>query len=138
MQQPGMILALCSAVAWGIWGVCSKLSTNHGVPAASLAFVSSCASFVIITLTYLGQRTPGTLPLPGLLFALGSGVAGSIGVLLFSFAIKQGNAAIIVALTAVYPAFTAVLGAIVLHETLSLAHIAGVTLIILGITLVAR
>jgi drug/metabolite transporter (DMT)-like permease len=39
MQQLGVIFALLCAVAWAFWGIFGKLSTNRGVPPATLAFL---------------------------------------------------------------------------------------------------
>jgi transporter family protein len=108
------------------------------VPSALLAFLSACASFTVITLAYVWQRPPLAKAPTGLLFALLSGVCGAVGMLLFAQAIKLGNATIIVPLTATYPAFTVLLGLVLLREPLSPLNAVGVLLVILGIILVAR
>jgi transporter family protein len=138
MMQDGVVLALLSAVAWAFWGVLSKLSANRDVPPGLLAFLSSCASFAVITLAYVWQRLPLAKAPTGLLFALLSGVCGAVGMLLFAQAIKLGNAAIIVTLTATYPAFTVLLGLVLLRESLSPLNAVGVVLVTLGVILVAR
>ena len=138
MQQPGVIFALLCAVAWAFWGILGKLSTNRGVPPATLAFLSSCASFVVIVGTYAWQRFPAAPTAAGILCALLSGVCGAIGMLFFSVAIKRGDAAIIVTLSAIYPMFIVLLSPLILQEKLSLTHAFGVLLITLGVILVAR
>jgi len=138
MQQLGVIFALLCAVAWAFWGMFGKLSTNHGVPPITLAFLSSCASFVVIVGTYAWHRFPTAPTAAGILCALLSGVCGAIGMLFFSMAIKRGEAAIIVTLSAIYPMFVVLLSPIILQEKLSLSHIIGVLLVTLGVILVAR
>jgi transporter family protein len=138
MMQDGVGLALLSAVAWAFWGVLSKLSANRDVPPGLLAFLSACASFTVITLAYVWQRLPLAKTPAGLLFALLSGVCGAVGMLFFAQAIKLGNAAIIVTLTATYPAFTVLLSLILLREQISLLNAVGVLLVMLGVILVAR
>ena len=138
MKQLGVIFALLCAVAWAFWGMFSKLSTNHGVPPITLAFLSTCASFVVIVGTYTWQRFPTAPTTAGILCALMSGVCGAIGMLFFSIAIKRGEAAIIVTLSAIYPMFVVLLSPIILQEKLSLSHIIGVLLVTLGVILVAR
>ena len=138
MLRSGGGLALLSAVAWGFWGICSKLSANRDMPPGLLAFLSACASFTVITLYYVWQRVPLARTPTGLLFALLSGVCGAVGMLLFAHAIKLGNAAIIVTLTATYPAFTVLLSLVLLREQISLLHAVGVLLVTLGVILVAR
>ncbi len=138
MQHLGVILALLSAVAWGCWGVFSKLSTNRGMPPTTLAFLSSCVSFIVVVGYYAWQRFPAAPTPAGIFFALLSGLCGSIGLLCFSMAIKRGDAAIIVTLSAIYPVFTLLLSPFLLQEKMSLTHAVGVLLVTLGVILVAR
>jgi transporter family protein len=138
MKQLGVIFALLCAVAWAFWGMFSKLSTNHGVPPITLAFLSSCASFVVIGGTYAWQRFPAAPTAAGILYAVLSGVCGAIGMLCFAIAIKRGEAAIIVTLSAIYPMFVVLLSPLILQEKLSLSHIIGVLLVTVGVILVAR
>ncbi len=138
MQQLGVIFALLCAVAWAFWGVCGKLSTNHGVPPTTLAFLSTCASLVVILGFYVGRRFPAAPTAAGILFALLSGVCGAIGTLFFSMAIKRGDASIIVTLSAIYPVFIVLLSPFILQEKISLAHAVGVLFVTLGVILVAR
>ena len=138
MQQLGITFALLCAVAWAFWGILGKLSTNHGVPPTTLAFLASCASFAVIVGTYAWQRFPTAPTAAGILCALTSGVCGAIGMLFFSMAIKRGDAAIIVTLSAIYPIFIVLLSPFILQEKLSLTHAIGVLLVTLGVVLVAR
>jgi len=138
MQQFGVIFALLCAVAWAFWGMFGKLSTNHGVPPTTLAFLSSCASFVVIVGAYAWQRFPTAPTAAGMLCALISGVCGAIGMLFFSIAIKRGDAAVIVTLSAIYPIFIVLLSPLILQEKLSFTHVLGVLLVTLGVILVAR
>jgi bacterial/archaeal transporter family protein len=138
MLRGGVGLALLSAVAWAFWGVLSKLSVNREISPGLLAFLSSCASFTVITLAYVWQRLSLATTPTGLLFALLSGVCGAVGMLCFAQAIKLGNAAIIVTLTATYPAFTVLLSLVLLREQISLLNAVGVLLVMLGVILVAR
>lgn len=138
MRHLGIILALACALSWAFWGMLGKLSANHGVPAPTLAFLSACASFVVIVSVYAWQRFPAAPTTAGVLYALASGVCGAIGMLFFAMAIKRGDAAIIVTLSAIYPVFTLLLSPLMLQEKLSLTHAIGVILVTLGVILVAR
>ena len=138
MKQLGVILALLSAVAWAFWGVFGKLSANRGMPPITLAFLSSGVGFIVVVCSYAWQRFPAVSTPTGVLFALLSGLCGAIGLLFFSMAIKRGDAAIIVTLSAVYPAFTLLLSPLLLQEKISLTHAVGILLATLGIILVAR
>ena len=138
MKQLGVIFALLCAVAWAFWGILGKLSTNRGVPPTTLAFLSSCASFVVIVGSYAWQRFPAAPTSAGILWALLSGVCGAIGMLFFAMAIKRGDASIIVTVSAIYPVFTVLLSPLILQEKISLAHAVGVLLVTVGVILVAR
>jgi transporter family protein len=138
MKQPGIIFALLCALAWAFWGIFGKLSANRGVPPTTLAFLSSCASFVVIIGSHAWQRFPAAPTSAGILCALVSGVCGAIGMLFFSMAIKRGDAAIFVTLSAIYPILTVLLSPLILQEKLSLTHAIGVLLVTLGVILVAR
>lgn len=138
MKQLGVILALLSAVAWAFWGVFGKLSANQGMPSTTLAFLSSCVSFVVIAGSYAWYRFPAPPTTASTCFALLSGLCGAIGMLCFSMAITRGDAAIIVTLSAIYPAFTLLLSPLLLHEHLSLTHAVGILLVTLGVILVTR
>lgn len=94
--------------------------------------------FVVIISTYAWQRFPTAPTTAGILCALMSGVCGAIGMLFFSVAIKRGDAAIIVTLSAIYPIFIVLLSPLILQEKLSLTHAIGVLLVTLGVILVAR
>ena len=111
---------------------------NRGVPPTTLAFLSTCASLVVILGFYVWQRFPAAPTAAGVLFALLSGVWGAIGTLFFSMAIKRGDASIIVTLSAIYPVFIVLLSPLVLQEKISLAHAVGALLVTLGVVLVAR
>jgi transporter family protein len=138
MKQLGVVLTLLCAVSWAFWGVFGKLSANRGMPPTTLAFVSSCVSFIVVVGFYAWQRFP-TAPTPAsILFALLSGLCGAIGLLFFAMAIKRGDATIIVTLSASYPAFTLLLSPFLLQEQISLTHAVGVLLVTLGVILVAR
>jgi bacterial/archaeal transporter family protein len=132
-EEPYALIAhvrICGGAGWATTG-----STR---PPITLAFLSACASFVVIVGTYAWQRFPTAPTAAGILYALMSGVCGAIGMLFFSLAIKRGEAAIIVTLSAIYPIFIVLLGPLILQEKLSLSHAIGVLLVTLGVILVAR
>src|ERR1700752_4567575 len=126
MNQLGVLLALSCAVAWAFWGVFGKLSANRGMPPTPLAFLSSCMSFIVVVCSYAWQRFPAAPNPAGILFALLSGICGAIGLLFFAMAIKRGDAAIIITLSAIYPAFTLLLSPFLLQEKISLTHAVGI------------
>ena len=122
----------------GFLGHIRQTQYQPGGPPVTLAFLSACASFVVIVGTYVWQRFPTAPTAAGILWALMSGVCGAIGMLFFSVAIKRGDAAIIVTVSAIYPIFIVLLSPLILQEKLSLTHAIGVLLVTLGVILVAR
>lgn len=138
MNKTGILLALLSAVCWAFWSILGKLSVNHGAPPTLLAFASSCCSLVVVTAYYIAQRMPTGSSRHALLFAALSGVAGACGVLLFSVAIRLGNTALVVALSATYPSLTLLLSPLFLRESISLSQACGIALVTAGVVLLSR
>ena len=59
---------------------------------------------------------------------MGAGLAMAVGLLFFFEALGRGSAAVVVPLTALYPAITVLLSRIFLQEALTLRHLVGLAL----------
>ena len=64
----------------------------------------------------------------GILFALGCGVLDSVGNALLLLGIQSGNLSVMSVLTAMYPAGTIILAAIVLREKITKLQLVGMVL----------
>jgi drug/metabolite transporter (DMT)-like permease len=140
VRVAALLLALTSAVCWGIGGILIKKGTNVVSPATILVFQYGIGVIIIggwllarrdvgDSLQAIGRRWPLLLAL--VLLQIGGYVA-------FVVAIKlAGGGAVptttIVAIAATYPALVAVLSAPLLGERLGWAQALGVSLIVAGV-----
>ncbi len=130
-MKPWLLNALASLICWGLWAFFPKLSLEKIGPSSSV-FFEACgvmATSVIVVLL-LG---PGIeFNFEGALFAILTGIFGTIGLYFFFSAIKTGPISVISCLTALYPVVTVALAVIVLHERLGARQIFGVLLALLA------
>ncbi len=130
-MKPWLLNALASLICWGLWAFFPKLSLKKIGPSSSV-FFEACgvmATSVIVVLL-LG---PGIeFNFEGALFAILTGMFGTIGLYFFFSAIKTGPISVISCLTALYPVVTVALAVIVLHERLGTRQIFGVLLALLA------
>ena len=132
-----LLYSLLAVVMWGIWGVLIK--------SASLkydwlqVYVASNIPLVMIIITIVMVEKPNILLYKHafLLAALG-GLVGTIGYICFVKAIQGGPASVVVPITAMYPAVTALLSKLVLGEELSVFRILGICLAVIAILLLSR
>jgi len=73
----------------------------------------------------------------GIWLAIGAGVAGGIGGIAFYFLMTTKDASIVAPLTAVYPALTAILAFIFLHEQLTFVRVVGIILATMAVVLLS-
>lgn len=99
-------------------------------------FLSAIASFAVaVTVFVVGG--PHLKAGRSALFALLAGVFGGGGYVLFMKALSTGKASVVVPLTALYPALTAVLALVVLGERISTTQAAGIVLAVLAAVLLS-
>ena len=140
MRVAVLLLALTSAVCWGVGGILIKKGTNVVSPATILVFQYALGVLIIGTwilargdvgesLSAVGRRWPLLLALA--LLQIGGYVAFVVAVKL------AGEGAVptttIVAIAATYPALVAVLSGPVLGESLQWNDAVGVALIVSGV-----
>ena len=129
------VLAILSILFWGVWGVLIKIA-GESLEWHQIYFWSSMASLFIVVIMALLWRSYTAAPQPTLI-ALIAGVFGSLGYLLFIGAIRLGRAALVVPLTALYPAVTVVMARVFLDEQLSIQQLIGVVLAIIAAVLIS-
>lgn len=129
----GGLLALGSAVAWGVWGYLSARA-GHSASALSL-WVGVVLTEAVIALPTVAWVRPYLGPL-----ALAAGAAGVAGYLLYFLALKAvplRSAAPIVAVTATYPVVTLAVGLIVQGELPTGRQLVGMALAVAAVVLIA-
>ena len=114
-----LILALAALALWGVWGIFPKLATNYLSPTSVMVYEGIGHMAVVIgVLAYLGFRPE--VQAKGITFAILAGVVGTLGSLLFLFALSRGGkAGVVVPLTALYPLVTIALALLILREPIT-------------------
>jgi transporter family protein len=129
------LLSLFALLCWGLWGFATKL-VSRGQPAEAVAFWSTLASMLPITLFALGGGAGRWVrPAP---LALASGLAAGVASAFFYAAIKRGPASVVMPLTGMYILIPALLGFIFLKEPPTVAHVLGLACAGLAVFLLTR
>lgn len=138
MDLQTFLFALLSLFGWGVGAFFSKLAANRigeqsifwdlvgYVPGALLY----CLFAYRVKDLIIGDRL-------GILYGLLAGLIGSAGIIGFYFVITRKDASAAVPLTALYPALTALLAFLFLHEHLTPFRIAGIVLATVAVFLLS-
>lgn len=135
-MEKWIIPTIGALVLYGLWAWFPKLATQY-IDARS-AWIYEAIGFGIATAAvalYLGVRP--MFHAQGTLFAMLSGAAAAIGTLLFFIAIARTRASVVTTITALYPLITILLSFVLLKESLTLKHLAGIALGLLSIVFLA-
>jgi bacterial/archaeal transporter family protein len=129
--------SMLALILWGVWGFLSKAATQY-LPSQAVYLLAISGHVVVASYLLLG----GQLHLPwqplGVALAVGAGLAMALGLLTFLTALARGPAAVIVPLTALYPAITVILSAVLLGEELPPSRLLGLALALAAAWLLAR
>ncbi len=122
---------------WGVWGFLGKVATQH-LPSQMVYLLAISGHLVVMT--YLSAGGIGKVAWQPFAVgtALGSGLAMAIALLCFYEALGRGPAAVVVPLTALYPAITVLLSAVFLQEALTLRHSIGLALALAAVWLLSK
>ena len=140
MGKEWLAASLATLALWGLWGVAAKRATELSA-AWYQVYVTSNMAAIAATLAILAWKGWGALPErpAGLAWALASGAAGTLGYVFFVLALERGgSASVVVPLTALYPAVTALLARLVLGEELGPVKLAGIALAVAAVVLLSR
>ncbi len=130
------VFSLITLILWGIWGFFSKIANLYLSPSSVYLYGSAGALAVtLFSVVFLGFRFD-VHPV-GIIYALIAGISGGAGVVFFYFAMKDGKASIVVALTALYPLLTLLLSFFILKEHLTLKQTIGIFLSVLAMLLLS-
>ncbi len=114
---------------WGLWGFVLKLAYSN-LSWTETYFLSTLASFIVMLVVVSYYRAiPSSLNTYSVT-ALVAGVFGGAGYIFFVKALEHGKASVVIPLTALYPAVTAIIALIVLREKISLYQGIGIVLAI--------
>jgi transporter family protein len=111
-MKPWILYAGMTVLAWGVWGVFSKLASNYARPRQTLLFqVVGVVAFGFVVLSM--ERFHIEWSAQGFAWSAGAGFVNFIGFLAF-FAVST-----VIAMSSLYPVITIALSVLFLHEKIS-------------------
>jgi bacterial/archaeal transporter family protein len=129
-------LTFGSVLAFGVWGIASKLALRS----LSWASVLGCTAFVYVIATAI-LASSGKVGIHigrDLVWAIVGGACGAIALMCFYGAISAGgDVSTVAAISAVYPAVTFILAVLFLGDSFSLTRLGGVALVVGGVVLLS-
>jgi transporter family protein len=131
-----IVPALGTFIFWGLWGFLPKLTTRYINPLSGSIFEAVGVVIVGMVVLVVLHFKPETHPL-GISLAILTGIAGSLGALVFLVAVARGKVSLVVSFTALYPLLSIVLAVVFLKESFSLRQGAGVVLGLVAMLLIA-
>ena len=132
-------LAAATIVAWGTWGVFSKLAVER-IDQQVLVWGSLIVApaIILIYLGVTGQLAPLEMHGPGIAFAALGGVGAALGTVCFYLLLARERASLAVPMTSLYPALTVILSVLFLKEQLNGAQVLGVFFALAAVALLSR
>jgi transporter family protein len=132
-----LAFSLASLCLWGIWGVFSKVATQHMGP--QVAYLLGIFGYLPVFAILL-YETGGQIPWHpgGWAAALAAGMSTGFALLFFFRALHYGAASVVVPLTSLYPGLTVLLSWIFLKESVTPRHLAGLVLAIIAVWLLSK
>ena len=128
-MESWVVYGVLCLVFWGLWGFVLKLAYSN-LPWTETYFLSTLASFIVMLVLISYYRAiPSSLNTYSVT-ALIAGVFGGAGYIFFVKALEHGRASVVIPLTALYPAVTAIIALIILREKISLYQGIGIVLAI--------
>ena len=132
-------LAAATIVAWGTWGVFSKLAVER-IDQQVLVWGSLIVvpAIFIIYLVASGQLIPLKVNAPGITYAMLGGVGAALGTVCFYLLLARERASLTVPMTSLYPALTVLLSVLFLKEQLNGLHVLGIFFALAAVALLSR
>jgi bacterial/archaeal transporter family protein len=122
--------------ALGVWGIASKLALR--TLSWEDVMVATALVYALAALLLMSTGRGGIHLDRDFGWALGAGLCGVIAVFCFYAALGSGrDVSTIVGVSAAYPAVTLILAALFLDDGITLAKVAGVSLVIGGVVLLS-
>jgi transporter family protein len=110
-MKPWILYAGMTVVAWGVWGVFSKLASNYTRPRQTLLFqVVGVMAFGLVVLSMERFHID---------WSAGAGFVNFVGFLAFFAAVEKGKVSTVIAMSSLYPVVTIALSVLFLHETIT-------------------
>ena len=143
MEKSYLFWALLAALSWGIAPILDKMGLLKMNPALVLLFQALVVFVFLIPYCYFkAQSEPGAFMISDWssmgIIIVAAIVGGLIGEYAYLKAISSAEAGRAVALTSAYPIVTLVISILFLGEGMTLASLAGVGLVVTGVSLITQ
>lgn len=127
-------IALC-ILFWGLWAFLPKLASRY--MGELDVFVCEVCAIIVIAGVIMAACRPKLEIGRSAGYGLAAGAVGTLGFLLYVFAVAGKDASVVASLTALYPVVPVLLGVLVLKERLSAANWAGILLALCAVALLS-
>jgi len=139
MDLTTFLIAIAIFVSWGIGSFLAKLAANRiGTQSAFWDLAGYAPAILIYSLAVFKLKNLLAADKLGIGFAVLAGAIGSLGLVGFYFLLSRTEASVVVPLTALYPALTAILAIIFLHESINATKLLGIVLSLIAIYLLSK
>jgi len=130
-MKPWILYAGMTLLAWGVWGVFSKLASNYTRPRQTLLFqVVGVVAFGLVVLSM--ERFHIEWSPQGFAWSAGAGFVNFVGFLAFFAAVEKGKVSTVIAMSSLYPVVTIALSVLFLHEKITTREGLGVACALLA------
>jgi uncharacterized membrane protein len=137
MTNTTLLFGLAAMASWGVWALLAEVATDYVDPVSAMIF--SYAASVGVALAYVVSRGDSlSTARTGVGIALVAGVFAGIGAVAFYSGLERGRTSIVTTVSALYFVVTAVLGVVVLGESVEATDAAGIGFAVLAVTFLAR
>ena len=137
-----MVFTILALLGWGIGAFLSKLAADRiGTQSVFwdlVGYIPLIIIYSLITFKLKNVITQIHIEKTGVILAFLAGFMGSIGFISFYYLMTRSEASLVTPITALYPALTAILAIIFLHEGFTVTKVAGITLSLVAIFLLSR
>lgn len=137
IHRGAVITALLAAVAFGFWYVLIHESIRAGTSPPWTIMVARVGAVATLFAFLVGGASLRPPPRENLLPVISAGVFDVSANVAFAYASTTGQLGVVAVLTSLYPAVTVALSRVLLGEPIRLLQAAGITLVLLGIALIA-
>ncbi len=138
MNTETIVLTILSLFGWGLGAFFSKLATNRiGESSVFWDLIGYIPLVLVYTFIAFKAKDIFGTDKNGVLFGLLAGLAGGVGLISFYLLVTKKDAGVATAVTAMYPALTAILSFIFLGEKITQLKIVGILLACAALFLLA-
>jgi transporter family protein len=141
MPKRALIFSVLAFFLWGFWSLTSKVAVDDIGAGNLFGFYVLSSVTAPVMYAWFRRVRPGSLKgtdpgrLAMLVAAVGLGINVS-GTYIYSFALEQGNASLVVPISSAYPIVTAVLAVALLKEKLGVLHMLALGVVVVGLVMI--